>query len=318
MILELRNLVKDYASHRAVNGVSLQVERGAFHSLLGPSGCGKTTTLRLIAGFEQPTAGEVWLNGNLVNGLKPYRRNVSTVFQSYALFPHLSVHRNVEFGLREKGVSDRSARVNAALELVQLSGKSDRMPAQLSGGERQRVALARSLVLQPDLLLLDEPLAALDPKLRKQMRAELKDMQRRAGITFLFVTHDQEEALSMSDCVTVMNQGGIEQVGTPEDVYLRPATPFVAGFLGAINWIDGVGVRPEVTRISRSRPAGDEHTREGKVLRSVFLGNCVQVHTQLLTGEQSIAEIPRGHETFVAGDTVHLYWSGADEMRFGK
>ncbi len=318
MILELRNLVKDYASHRAVNGVSLQVERGAFHSLLGPSGCGKTTTLRLIAGFEQPTAGEVWLNGNLVNGFKPYQRNVSTVFQSYALFPHLSVQRNVEFGLREKGISDRAARVDASLELVQLSGKSDRMPAQLSGGERQRVALARSLVLQPDLLLLDEPLAALDPKLRKQMRGELKDMQRRAGITFLFVTHDQEEALSMSDRVTVMNQGSIEQVGTPEEVYLRPATPFVAGFLGGINWIDGVGIRPEATRISRSRPAGEKHTREGKVLRSVFLGNCVHVHTQLSTGEQPIAEIPRGHEIFTAGETVHLYWSGADEMRFGK
>ena len=318
MILELRNLVKDYASHRAVDGVSLTVERGAFHSLLGPSGCGKTTTLRLIAGFEQPTAGEVWLNGNLVNGLKPYQRDVSTVFQSYALFPHLSVQRNVEFGLREKGVSDRSAQVKAALDLVQLSGKSDRMPAQLSGGERQRVALARSLVLQPDLLLLDEPLAALDPQLRKQMRAELKDMQRRVGITFLFVTHDQEEALSMSDRITVMNQGGIEQVGTPEDVYLHPATPFAAGFLGAINWIDGVGIRPEATRISRSRPAGDGHTREGKVLQSVFLGHCIQVHTQLSTGERSIAEIPHGHETFAAGDTVHLYWSGADEMRFGK
>ncbi len=318
MILELRNLVKDYASHRAVNGVSLQVERGHFHSLLGPSGCGKTTTLRLIAGFEQPTTGEVWLNGNLVNGLKPYQRNVSTVFQSYALFPHLSVQRNVEFGLREKGIPDRAPRVKAALDLVQLAGKADRMPAQLSGGERQRVALARSIVLQPDLLLLDEPLAALDPKLRKQMRAELKDMQRRIGITFLFVTHDQEEALSMSDCVTVMNQGRIEQVGTPEDVYLRPATPFVAGFLGAINWIDGVGIRPEATRISPSPPADAARARQGQVLRSVFLGNCIQVHVQLSTGEQSIAEIPRSRETFAAGDMVHLYWSEADEMRFAK
>jgi len=224
----------------AVTGVSLRIPKGGFFSLLGPSGCGKTTTLRMIAGFEEPTAGQVWLNGTLVNGRRPYERNVSTVFQNYALFPHLTAQENIEFGLRERGIRDRASRVRAALEMVRLAGKESR--------ERQRVALARSLVLEPEVLLLDEPLAALDPKLRHEMRVELKELQRRVGITFLFVTHDQEEAMSMSDSIAVMNQGRVEQVGTPEEVYLRPATRFVAGFLGAVNWIDGVGVRPEHIR----------------------------------------------------------------------
>src|SRR4029077_14951469 len=214
--LELRHLSKQYPGHAAVDGISLQIPQGGFFSLLGPSGCGKTTTLRMIAGFEEPTAGEVWLSGTLVNGRPPYERNVSTVFQNYALFPHLTAYANVEFGLRERGLRDRAARVRAALELVQLAGKESRYPSQLSGGERQRVALARSLVLEPEVLLLDEPLAALDPKLRKQMRIELNELQRRVGITFLFVTHDQEEAMSMSDAIAVMNAGRIEQVGTPE------------------------------------------------------------------------------------------------------
>src|SRR5579864_8121751 len=250
-ILDLRDLVKEYPGQRAVDRVSLTIPRGGFFSLLGPSGCGKTTTLRMIAGFEEPTSGEVRLAGKVVNRQRPYERNVSTVFQSYALFPHLTARENVEFGLRRKRAADIGKRVAAALELVRLTGKEERRPAELSGGERQRVALARSLVVEPDVLLLDEPLAALDPKLRKQMRIELKELQRRVGITFLFVTHDQEEALSMSDSIAVMNQGRVEQVGTPEDVYLRPRTRFVAGFLGAVNWIGGAGLRPEVTRICR-------------------------------------------------------------------
>ena len=223
-ILELRRLVKHYPNQRAVDGISLQIPRGGFYSLLGPSGCGKTTTLRLIAGFEQPTSGEVLLDGVVVNDQKPYQRNVSTVFQNYALFPHLTAAENIAFGLKRKNQPNLAQRVREALELVRLTGKEARHPAQLSGGERQRVALARSLVLEPDVLLLDEPLAALDPKLRKQMRLELKEMQRRVGITFLLVTHDQEEALSMSDQLAVMNAGAIEQVGTPQDVYLRPRT----------------------------------------------------------------------------------------------
>jgi len=314
--LELRNLAKHYPSHRAVDGISLGIPKGGFFSLLGPSGCGKTTTLRLIAGFEQPTAGEVWLNGALVNGRPPYERNVSTVFQNYALFPHLTVRGNVEFGLRERGIDGRAERVRAALGLVDLAGKEARYPSQLSGGERQRVALARSLVLEPEVLLLDEPLAALDPKLRKQMRIELKDLQRRVGITFLFVTHDQEEAMSMSDSIAVMNQGRIEQVGTPEEVYLRPATRFVAGFLGALNWINGIGLRPETTRLSRTSELNGFASRAATVTRTVFLGNCIQVLARLETGEEAVAEISREDGGFQAGEPVHVWWKRSDELRF--
>ncbi len=313
-ILEIRDLVKHFTTHRAVNGISLALEQGRFYSLLGPSGCGKTTTLRLIAGFETPTSGEIRLNGQIINDVKPYDRNVSTVFQSYALFPHLTVQSNVEFGLRQKKIAGFRSKAEEAIRMVQLEGKNDRMPAQLSGGERQRVALARSLVVAPDVLLLDEPLAALDPKLRKQMRAELKDMQRRAGITFLFVTHDQEEALSLSDAIAVMNQGIVEQFGTPEDVYLRPSTRFVAGFLGIVNWIDTVGIRPESMRISRSAPESGR-SRRATVTRSVFLGNLLQVHARLETGEDAITEIARSEGAFAEGEPVFLDWHPQDEMR---
>jgi ABC-type Fe3+/spermidine/putrescine transport system ATPase subunit len=308
-VLELRNVGKRYATHTAVDGVSLAVEHGAFYSLLGPSGCGKTTTLRMIAGFEQPTSGEVLLGGVLVNGRAPYERNVSTVFQSYALFPHLTVAENVAFGLRERGVKDVRGPVDEALAMVQLTGKEKRLPAQLSGGERQRVALARSLVLKPDVLLLDEPLAALDPKLRKAMRAELKEMQRRAGVTFLFVTHDQEEALSMSDRIAVMNGGKVEQVGSAQDVYLRPASRFVAGFLGAVNWIGDIGVRPECVTVSRG---GDG--LECRVLRHVFLGNVAQL---VMSSERGnlVAELRR-EDGFRVGDTVKARWNEADEIKF--
>jgi ABC-type Fe3+/spermidine/putrescine transport system ATPase subunit len=314
-VLELRNIVKDFPGHRAVDNVSLTLSRGGFYSLLGPSGCGKTTTLRIIGGFEQPTAGNVLLNGSAVDGLKPYQRNVSTVFQSYALFPHLTALRNVEFGLRERGARDAEKRAMQALEFVQLADKRDRTPAQLSGGEKQRVALARSLVLEPQLLLLDEPLAALDPKLRKQMRAELKAMQRKTGITFLFVTHDQEEALSMSDQVAVMNRGRIEQTGAPEEVYLRPASPFVAGFLGAINWFGQAGVRPESTRIARTIPEGAPH-RRAAIESTLFLGNCVHVNAALDDGTRAIAELPREQNHFEEGEIVWMHWDPSDELHF--
>ncbi len=316
-ILELRDLVKHFPTHRAVNGISLSLDHGRFYSLLGPSGCGKTTTLRLIAGFEQPTRGEIHLNGQRLNGTQPYDRNVSTVFQSYALFPHLTVQSNVEFGLRQKKIAEFKAKAESAIRMVQLEGKNDRLPAQLSGGERQRVALARSLVVAPDVLLLDEPLAALDPKLRKQMRAELTGLQRSAGITFLFVTHDQEEALSLSDAMAVMNQGLVEQFGTPEDVYLRPSTRFVAGFLGSVNWIDGVGIRPESVGISRLASPEGLSTRGGRVTRSVFLGNLVQVHVRLDSGEEAHAEVPRTMAAFQEGEAVYLHWQSQDEMRLG-
>ncbi len=320
-ILELRKLVKHFPGQQAVRDISLSIPRGAFFSLLGPSGCGKTTTLRLIAGFEQPTSGDVLLNGEIVNDRKPYERNVSTVFQNYALFPHLTARGNVEFGLKRHRATEIDRRVREALELVGLTGKESRRPAQLSGGERQRVALARSLVLQPDVLLLDEPLAALDPKLRKQMRLELKAMQRRAGVTFLLVTHDQEEALSMSDRLAVMNEGLIEQVGTPEDVYLRPQSRFVAGFLGAVNWIGSAGVRPESVRLL---PAGEsapgaataDRRAPGVVTGSVFLGDCVQVLVRLTSGEDTVAQLPRCEASFQPGDAVHFTWSAADEMTF--
>ena len=315
-VLELRNLVKEYPGHRAVDGVSLSVPQGAFFSLLGPSGCGKTTTLRMIAGFETPTSGEVLLQGQMVNHRKPYERNVSTVFQSYALFPHLTARENVEFGPRRQGMTGIEKRVKDALDLVGLTGKESRRPAQLSGGERQRVALARSLVLQPDVLLLDEPLAALDPKLRKQMRFELKALQQRAGITFLLVTHDQEESLSMSDQVAVMNGGRLEQVGSPEDVYLRPASAFVAGFLGAVNWIGGIGVRPEAVRIVRCGDARSGDGCRGVVTGSVFLGECIQVLVRLSSGEDAVARIERQAAGFQRGEEVYLSWSATDEMKF--
>jgi ABC-type Fe3+/spermidine/putrescine transport system ATPase subunit len=314
-VLELRRLVKEFPGHRAVDEVSLALEHGGFYSLLGPSGCGKTTTLRIIGGFEEPTAGDLLLNGVSVSGLKPWQRDVSTVFQSYALFPHLTAQGNVEFGLRERGVANREARALAALELVILADKRDRFPAQLSGGEKQRVALARSLVIEPKLLLLDEPLAALDPKLRKQMRAELKALQRKTGITFLFVTHDQEEALSMSDKLAVMNAGRVEQFGTPEEVYLRPATRFVAGFLGTINWFGAAGVRPECTRVSRERPGGLP-SRRGAIESALFLGNCVHLNATLEEGGRVTAEVPREQNHFREGEAVWIHWQPADELHF--
>jgi spermidine/putrescine transport system ATP-binding protein len=239
--VRLERVTKQFADTTAVDDLSLDIDRGTFFSLLGPSGCGKTTTLRMIGGFEEPSAGRIHLRGRDVTNLAPYRRNVNTVFQSYALFPHLSVFDNVAFGLRRRKVPDGDVkrRVEEALELVDLPSFHRRRPSQLSGGQQQRVALARALVNAPEVLLLDEPLGALDLKLRKQMQLELKRIQSEVGITFLYVTHDQEEAMTMSDRLAVMRHGRIEQIGPPEEVYERPATEFVAGFLGASNLISG-------------------------------------------------------------------------------
>ena len=238
-----------------MNGVSFSIGRGEFFSLVGPSGCGKTTTLRLIAGFEEPTSGQLLLDGQSVEGQPAYQRDVSTVFQNYALFPHLTVARNVAFGLERRAQTNKSAitaKVTQALELVHLTGKETRLPNQISGGERQRVALARSLVLEPKVLLLDEPLSALDAKLRKEMRQELKNLQRRTGIAFLFVTHDQEEALSLSDRLAIMTGGSLEQIGTAQEVYRSPKTRFAAEFLGRCELARRrKGVRPEAIRVSR-------------------------------------------------------------------
>ncbi len=313
-VLELRDVSKHFPTHKAVSNVSMNVSKGEFFALLGPSGCGKTTTLRLIAGFEEPTSGEIRLNGASIQHLKPYQRNVSTVFQNYALFPHLTVSQNVEFGLRRRGADDIARRVRDVLELVQLTGKESRLPSKISGGERQRVALARSLVLAPDLLLLDEPLSALDPNLRRQVRSELKSLQRRVGITFLFVTHDQEEALSMADRIGVMQQGVLDQTGTPEEIYLQPRTRFVATFLGGMNWIDGVGVRPEAVRVTALLPAGK--ARPATVVRSSFLGNYLHIETALNTGEAVLAETSRFERSFAPGDSVYVSWQPSDELRF--
>lgn len=311
-ILELRGVSKQFGNNRVVDDVSLVVERGAFYSLLGPSGCGKTTTLRLVAGFEEATAGDIFLNGARINHLKPYERNVSTVFQNYALFPHMTVRGNIEFGLRRKGMS--TDKVRDVVDLVQLSGKEDRYPAQLSGGEKQRVALARSLVLEPEVLLLDEPLSALDPNLRKQVRLELKTLQRRVGITFIFVTHDQEEALSLSGTIAVMNGGRIEQTGTPQDLYVRPHTRFVASFLGNVNWIGKVGVRPEATRITREQPGVGVPSVRGVVENATFLGSYFHVHAKLASGEVVVAEVSRLEPPFRPGEPVHMWWQPGDEM----
>jgi spermidine/putrescine transport system ATP-binding protein len=239
--VELRGVSKSYGGRRAVDRVTLQVRRGEFFSLLGPSGCGKTTLMRMVAGFESPDEGAILLGGADTSGVPPHKRDVNMVFQSYALFPHLDVAGNVAFGLKILKVPDAGERVRRALEKVGLAGYERRAPSTLSGGEQQRVALARAVVTGPRVLLLDEPLAALDLKLRKGLREELRRLQRDLGMTFLFVTHDQEEALAMSDRVAVLNAGAVEQVGTPEDVYERPATRFVAGFVGAGNFFEGAG-----------------------------------------------------------------------------
>jgi spermidine/putrescine transport system ATP-binding protein len=238
--VQLRGLTKHFDEAVAVDGIDASIRAGEFFSLLGPSGCGKTTTLRMIAGFERPTSGEIMLDGVDVAAVPPHRRNVHTVFQNYALFPHLDVFHNVAFGLRRRKVAKAQAHrmVEEALDLVELGGYAARRPLQLSGGQQQRVALARALVLRPAVLLLDEPLGALDAKIRKQLRIELKALQEEVGITFVFVTHDQEEALSMSDRVAVMSAGRIEQIGTPAEVYESPATVFVADFLGVSNLMD--------------------------------------------------------------------------------
>ena len=263
--VELREVSRHYGSVRAVAGVSLAIEDGEFFSMLGPSGSGKTTCLRLIGGFDLPSSGHILLHGRDASDLPPYERDVNTVFQDYALFPHLSVLDNVAYGLRMKGVgrAERHREAELALEQVALGGLGHRRPGQLSGGQRQRVALARALVNKPRVLLLDEPLGALDLKLREQMQAELKGLQRRIGITFVYVTHDQGEALSMSDRVAVFNHGRIEQVDTPPNLYARPRTVFVARFVGTANVIEGEMAR-QIAGSERPVSFRPEHIRFGE------------------------------------------------------
>lgn len=273
--VELRDVVKSFGDVVAVDRVSLRIRDGEFFSLLGPSGCGKTTTLRMIAGFEQPTVGEVFIADQPVVGVPAFERNTNMVFQNYALFPHMTVAQNVAFGLEMKRVSraEINQRVTEALEMVRLPGMEDRRPKQLSGGQQQRVALARALINRPSVLLLDEPLGALDLKLRKEMQLELKDLQHRVGITFIYVTHDQEEALTMSDRIAVMHDGQVLQVGSPTEIYERPNCQFVANFIGETNLLEGQVMRRENGHVTvmirpdlRIRvPAGEESAASAQV-----------------------------------------------------
>ncbi len=343
--VRLIGLTKRFNDVVAVHGINVHIAAGEFFSILGPSGCGKTTTLRMIAGFEHPTEGQILLDGADVAATPPYKRNVNTVFQSYALFPHLSVSDNVAFGLRRQGVSKHELhrRVAEALEMVQLTRLENRKPAQMSGGQQQRVALARALVLMPAVLLLDEPLGALDAKLRKSLQLELKALQKQVGITFVYVTHDQEEAVTMSDRIAVMNGGRVEQIATPQEVYEEPSTVFVADFLGIANLMDAVAtgtndgrcavrlgdhklsaergnmrttgatklvIRPE--RVRLEAPGTDGPNRiPGMVERTVYLGNAVQVVVRLVNGGSLQALIQNTGEEipFAASGTpvcVHL------------
>jgi spermidine/putrescine transport system ATP-binding protein len=354
--IELSGLTKQFGHGHpaAVDTIDLHVPSGEFFSLLGPSGCGKTTTLRLIAGFEQPTAGRILLDGADVSAVPPHKRNVNTVFQSYALFPFLSVFDNVAFGLRHARVTkaELRTRVGASLDLVSMSGFASRRPGQLSGGQQQRVALARALVLNPAVLLLDEPLGALDAKLRRSLKVELKALQERVGITFLYVTHDQEEALTMSDRLAVMNAGRIAQIGTPREVYEEPADAYVADFLGAANLMEvcvsaraagspavlslgetalvtsfdcpaALGeaahavIRPERVRVEDHGSAGPNRV-PALVERVVFLGAATQVMLRLATGASLQALVQNdgdpGRAALAQGTPVHAYLP-ADALR---
>jgi len=326
--IEFAGVSRHFAEVRAVDDVSFTIADGEFFSMLGPSGSGKTTCLRLIAGFEQPTEGRILVHGRDMAGVPPFERDVNTVFQDYALFPHMNVRDNVAYGLmiRKMPRNERYARADEMLEMVKLSGLGERKPGQLSGGQRQRVALARALVNRPSVLLLDEPLGALDLKLREQMQDELKTIQRQVGITFIYVTHDQGEALAMSDRIAVFNLGRIEQIGAPAEIYDRPSTAFVAGFVGVSNLIDGpaaqriVGearaftVRPERIRIAASgavAPA-DSCSAEGKVSGLSFLGSTTRYKvdigngTELSVIRQNSDGLPSND--IAVGDAVRLVW----------
>lgn len=350
--VRLENVTKSFKEVVAVDDISLTIEEGEFFSLLGPSGCGKTTTLRMIGGFETPTSGAIYLEGADVSNLPPYKRDVNTVFQSYALFPHLDVSENVAYGLKRKKVpgSEIDKRVAEMLDLVDLPGYGTRKITQLSGGQQQRVALARALVNRPQVLLLDEPLGALDLKLRKQMQLELKRIQSEVGITFIYVTHDQDEAMTMSDRIAVMNSGRFEQIGPPQAVYEAPATAFVAGFLGASNLLDGqvvaegrvklaagseiavpggklgvstgpitVGIRPEKLHISDSDRSGN--SVDARVVASTYTGvsttySCVTSDgAAMLVYVQNLDAAP---QVLSEGANVKLTWDPQHTFVIGE
>ena len=309
--ISIKGLTRTFGEVRAVAGVDLDIYEGEFLTLLGPSGSGKTTVLRMIAGFEKPDAGVILLGSRDVAQLPPYERDVNTVFQDYALFPHMDVLANIEYGLRVKGVSkdERRTRALEALKQVRLEGYENRKPSQLSGGQRQRVALARALVNRPAVLLLDEPLGALDLKLREQMQLELKELQREVGITFIFVTHDQEEALTMSDRIAVFNHGRIEQLGTPREIYENPQSAFVSEFVGQTNKmsVNGVrkNVRPEHIQLTKS-PDSSMVQIQGTVSDLIFVGSTTRYRFKASDGTTLISTNPDG--TLAVGDQVTAQW----------
>ncbi|MFC9618996.1 ABC transporter ATP-binding protein [Streptomyces sp. NPDC056930] len=337
MAIRLQNLRKSFGRTEAVAGVDLEIADGEFFSMLGPSGSGKTTVLRMIAGFEAPTSGTIELAGADVTGLAPFERDVHTVFQDYALFPHMTLEQNVAYGLKVRKVpkAERLAQAREALAGVRLADFGTRRPSQLSGGQRQRVALARALVGRPKVLLLDEPLGALDLKLREQMQVELKAIQREVGITFVFVTHDQEEALTLSDRIAVFNQGRVEQIGTPAQIYERPATPFVAGFVGTSNLLTDdaaeqvVGdrgtysIRPEKIRVLGASALADEaqhSTATGTVAEVVYLGDATRFLVDLdaggrLTALQQNLETSSEDVAAFRGSRVTLQWHRRHNFR---
>jgi spermidine/putrescine transport system ATP-binding protein len=346
--VEFRTVTKRFGDLTAVNGVSLMVRQGEFLSLLGPSGCGKTTSLRMIAGFEQPDEGEILIGGVDAVGTPPYKRNVNTVFQQYALFPHMTILDNVAYGLKQKGTgkAERYGQAREALELVQLTGRERHKPAMLSGGQQQRVALARALVNRPRVLLLDEPLGALDLKLRKEMQIELTRIQQTVGITFIYVTHDQGEALSMSDRIAVMSNGVIEQLDTPSEIYDRPLTAFVADFIGEMNFLEGkitatspgefdlvtdtgvvvrgrgeatdrrtarIGIRPARLSIVPGQATGTVNTAKAVVDSKMYLGDEVQVLATLQGGPRMLIREQRAgtddsHDAIRPGDPITIQW----------
>lgn len=329
---------RHFGDVKAVDNTDLEIRDGEFFSMLGPSGSGKTTCLRMIAGFDRPTSGQIYLYGQDVSDLPPYDRDVNTVFQDYALFPHMNVGDNVAYGLMIKKVSlvERKKRVDEMLELVQLTGFAERKPSQLSGGQRQRVALARALINHPKVLLLDEPLGALDLKLRQQMQVELKAIQQRVGITFIFVTHDQEEALTMSDRIAVFSQGRIEQVGTPSEVYEKPASPFVAGFVGTSNLISGdvakritgsekmFSIRPEKIHLSFDNNTSDQGmlSIDGVVRDVVYLGLFTRYLVEIEGGNDLVVVEQNLKTTSMdvlsaKGQKVRLQWNQQHMSRVG-
>lgn len=316
-IVSIRGLSRTFDQIKAVSNVDLEIFEGEFITLLGPSGSGKTTVLRMIAGFEKPDKGTISLNGKDVSLLPPYDRDINTVFQDYALFPHMDVLSNIEYGLRVKGVdkTERRSRAIEALQQVRLTGYENRRPSQLSGGQRQRVALARALVNRPAVLLLDEPLGALDLKLREQMQIELKELQRQVGITFIFVTHDQEEALTMSDRIAVFNQGKIEQLGTPREIYNDPKSKFVSEFVGQTNKIKlngvSINIRPEFVSVGSSK-AARSRSFSGTLRDAIFVGATTRYLIDTELGFQMISTSPV--DDIQVGETVNVSWDKEKEF----